>query len=375
MHVQPPRPVAPPGFGEPAPFFTAETDLIPRYSLEVAAGRWIVLMVFGSLSNELCRRAHEEIISRRAIFNDADAAFYGVSVDPSDRLQRGLANAPFGIRYFWDFDQRVSRQLGLADEHQLSPAVFLIDRGFRVLMRAPIEQIDEVLDRLELELAGEPRVLEATYAPVLTIPRVFEPELCTRLIAWFGSHEWTESGFSAEVNGRTVQRIDPTLKRRQDVTIDDPGLVADIEAKLRARLLPAVERAFGWQATRIERFLICRYAAEDHGFFSSHRDNVTAGTAHRKFAVSVNLDAEAHEGGDLRFPEFGRRTYRPPTGGATVFSCALLHEATAVTRGVRYVFVPFLYDEAGARLRQANLAQIGEAEGSRRQRRAAKKSR
>ena len=34
--------------GEPAPFFTAATDGNDHYSLEVAAGRWIVLMAFGA---------------------------------------------------------------------------------------------------------------------------------------------------------------------------------------------------------------------------------------------------------------------------------------------------------------------------------------
>ena len=37
-----------------------------------------------------------------------------------------------------------------------------------------------------------------------------------------------------------------------------------------------------------------------------------------------------------------------------VFSCSLLHEATPVTRGTRYAFLPFLFDEAGARIRAEN---------------------
>ena len=91
------------------------------------------------------------------------------------------------------------------------------------------------------------------------------------------------------------------------------------------------------------------------GWFRPHRDNTTKGTAHRKFAVTINLNAEDYEGGELRFPEFGDRRYRPPTGGAVVFSCSLLHEALPVTRGERYAFLPFLYDEASARLRDENL--------------------
>ena len=63
-----------------------------------------------------------------------------------------------------------------------------------------------------------------------------------------------------------------------------------------------------------------------------------------------------YEGGDLCFPEFGPQTYRAPTGGAVVFSCSLLHEARPVSRGRRYAFLPFLYDDVGARTRERNLA-------------------
>lgn len=35
---------------------------------------------------------------------------------------------------------------------------------------------------------------------------------------------------------------------------------------------------------------------------------------------------------------------------AVVFSCSLLHEATPVTQGLRYCYLPFLYDDAAARV-------------------------
>jgi predicted 2-oxoglutarate/Fe(II)-dependent dioxygenase YbiX len=99
---------------------------------------------------------------------------------------------------------------------------------------------------------------------------------------------------------------------------------------------------------------VARYDANEGGFFRPHRDNTTSATLHRKFAVTINLNAENYEGGDLRFPEFGMRTYSAPTGGAVVFSCSLLHEATPVTCGERYAFLPFLYDDEGAKVRAAN---------------------
>jgi predicted 2-oxoglutarate/Fe(II)-dependent dioxygenase YbiX len=62
------------------------------------------------------------------------------------------------------------------------------------------------------------------------------------------------------------------------------------------------------------------------------------------------------------FPEFGPRTYRPPVGGAVVFFCGMLHKVTPIIRGRRFVFVPFLYGEADATLREANNARLRDGE-------------
>ncbi len=47
-----------------------------------------------------------------------------------------------------------------------------------------------------------------------------------------------------------------------------------------------------------------------------------------------------------------------------VFSCSLLHQALPVTAGRRYAFLPFLYDDAAAKLREANNARLGEGVGA-----------
>lgn len=41
-----------------------------------------------------------------------------------------------------------------------------------------------------------------------------------------------------------------------------------------------------------------------------------------------------------------------------MFSCSLLHAVTPVTKGCRYAFLPFLYDEAAAALRERNLHRV-----------------
>ena len=119
-----------------------------------------------------------------------------------------------------------------------------------------------------------------------------------------------------------------------------------LQARVLRRLVPQIERAFQFRVSRMERYIVACYDAETGGYFRPHKDNTTLGTAHRRFAVSINLNAEDYEGGDLRFPEFGMRTYRPPTGGAVVFSCSLLHEAVPVTRGRRFGLFTFLHDES-----------------------------
>ena len=157
-----------------------------------------------------------------------------------------------------------------------------------------------------------------------------------------------DSGYMVERDGKTVGVLDYDHKRRFDCLIEDPRTCRPrIRARIARRLAPEIRKAFQFEVTRIERYIIACYEAATGGHFAAHRDNTTPGTAHRRFAVTINLNDD-FEGGDLWFPEFGPRRYRPPAGGAVVFSCSLLHEATPVTQGTRYAVLPFLYDDAAA---------------------------
>ena len=216
---------------------------------------------------------------------------------------------------------------------------------------------DHVLQLINI-LSQFPKIPEpkmaAVQAPVLVVPRIFEPQLCQALIAYYNQHGGEESGFMREVKGRTTLINDDSFKRRRDQEILDQELRNAAMYRIHDRLAPEIAKAFQFQATRIERHIIACYNSTSGGFFRPHRDNTTKGTAHRKFAVSLNLNTGEYEGGCLRFPEFGRQTYTAPAGGAIVFSCSLLHEATAVTKGSRYAYLPFLYDDAAAKIRERN---------------------
>jgi hypothetical protein len=252
-----------------------------------------------------------------------------------------------GLRWFLDLDGRVSRLYGALDEAAgEQPQWVILDPGLRVMGRVRLANDPMVFDYLRrlrppAQHAGVPLV-----APVLIAPRILEPELSRRLIALHEADGGRFTGVMRDEGERTVAIMDE-LKRRRDVLIEDADLLAALKDRLERRLFPLIERSFSFRATRIERYVVSCYDAEDQAVFHPHRDSTTLGTAHRRFACSINLNAD-FEGGDLRFGEFGLATYRPPAGGAVVFSCALLHEATRVTRGRRYAFLPFLYDEAAA---------------------------
>ncbi|WP_158914925.1 2OG-Fe(II) oxygenase [Caulobacter sp. S45] len=344
---------SPPRYGEPAPWFCAPCDDIPAFTFDSVGGHWVLLMFFGGLGHEVIRNAHQQILASRALFDGGHALFFGVSVTRRDRASGQLAPGG-GLRYFDDYDGAISRLYGvLGDTDDYRPTVFLLDPLLRVAASAPITQTGWVLDLLRASLDRAP-IEEARHAPVLTIPRVFEPEFCRTLIDYYETVGGTLSGVMRQEGERTVGVYDPTFKRRADVELQDEQLRIGVQVRLRDRLAPIIARAYSWQATRIERYLVACYDVGDRGFFSAHRDNTTLGTAHRQLAVTINLNAEEYDGGELCFPEFGQGLFKPPTGGATVFGCGLLHEVKPVTSGRRYAYLPFLYDEEAAALRDRN---------------------
>ena len=166
-----------------------------------------------------------------------------------------------------------------------------------------------------------------------------------------------------EIDGKTVAIKDKSHKQRRDYTIDDENVIAATRARVRRRVAPEIRKVHQFEVTRMERYIVCCYDADEGAHFRAHRDNTTKGTAHRRFAVSINLNDE-FDGGEVSFPEYGPRSFKPPPGGAVVFSCSLLHAVSRVTRGKRYAFLPFLYDDAAAKVREANNKFLGEGVGA-----------
>ena len=342
--------------GDSAPWFRAPAiGGRPDYAFDTVAGRHVLLLFFDSAARPEVQQALARVAGNRALFDDLNSSFFGVTADIADAEQGRVGQQLPGIRFFFDPDLKISGIYGAGT----APQWVLLDPTLRVLGTFPLDAGEQAIAALQSELGARP---SDPWAPVLLVPNVLPADLCEQLVRGYQDNGGEESGFMREVDGKTVLVVDNSHKQRRDWEIEDQAVRDIIAGHVKRHLTMPIQRAFQFRATRMERYIVACYEA-GAGHFRPHRDNTTKGTAHRRFAVTINLNAGDYDGGDLRFPEFGQRTYRAPTGGAIVFSCSMLHEATPVTRGKRYAFLPFLYDEAAAKQREANNPYLAEGLG------------
>lgn len=323
-------------FGQPAPWFKAPTFSTPEFVFDTAAGRY-VLLLFLPQDAQARFVALQTLATHQRLFDDRHASAFVIVRDPETKPLKDMR----GLRWFLDQDMAVSRQFDAERPHWL-----LLDPTLRVMRTADLAEGEALMREIAALPAPGDHAGQPGHAPVLIVPRVFEPEFCAELIALHAERGAGMTGVMRDVGDRTVYVMDE-LKKRRDILLRDAADQAPLHKRLDARLFPMIRRGLGFTVTEVERYVISCYDADEGGVFHPHRDNTTFGTAHRKFACSLNLNDD-FDGGDLRFPEFGPKTFRPPVGGAVVFSCELMHEATRVTRGQRYAFLPFFYDAAGA---------------------------
>ena len=359
--------------GDPGPWFTQRTQQNPRFVFDTAGGRYVVLSFLVTAGDETGKALLAGVMANRPLFDDDRAAFFGVSLDPSDESEGRIADRVPGIRFFLDHDGAVSRLFGAIpadpppDPTRVPTRRFslLLDPTLRVIATFPLDADGNARLMALLRSLPPPSAFAGTelMAPVLFLPNVFEPEFCRGLIDLYEAKGGTESGFMREVDGKTVMVTDHGHKQRRDVAIEDQALIEACRERIRRRVAPEIRKAFQFNVSRMERYIVACYSAAEGGHFRAHRDNTTKGTAHRRFAVSINLNAE-FEGGEVSFPEYGPRSFKPPPGGAVVFSCSLLHAVSRITAGTRYAFLPFLYDDAAAKIREENNRFLGDNVGA-----------
>ncbi|MGO9945791.1 MAG: redoxin domain-containing protein [Steroidobacteraceae bacterium] len=347
--------------GDPVPWFSAPTLTGGSFNLQVAAGRWIVLCFLGSVDDPQAKQELTGLLRDAHLFDEDQMIAHGVmTTPPKDPNPLTEISGP-AVSFLADYDRELSRSYGALEMRR----TVVLDPMLRAVADIPWNHPEGHLNVLRGLLQNLPRVDDAAgvpmTAPVLIIPRVFDFPFCGLLGRLCEQMGGVDSGFMLDVAGKTQTVVDYRLKRRNDLPLVTPELRQAVRDRIVRRLLPAVETYFQFAATRMDRYLVACYDSAIGGHFYRHRDNVNAGAQHRRFAVSINLNND-YDGCDLQFPEFGRKVYRAPTGGAVVFSCGALHQVTPITRGRRYAFLSFLYGEADAARREANNERLHKGE-------------
>lgn len=333
-------------------------------------GKWTLVHFYLRDNSESCRIALQGLAQQQAAFQELGVNLVAIGLESVDSHASFAAAAGIPFPLLSDpsastFAAFGSIQVEPTGDGKANLALIrsstLIDPSLRVAkMYRDITDVNHpqtVLADAKAIIDREPTRRIVNHAPVLLIPNVLPPEMRAKLIDLW-EQENVESGFMRQVDGKTVGMLDPTHKIRRDHFMKPGPLLKELQTYIGNRVVPEIRKAFNYNVTRREDFRIACYDSARGGYFRPHRDNTTDGTAHRRFAMSLLLNDE-YEGGALRFPEFGKHTYRPDAGSAVIFSCSLLHEALDVTAGRRFVLLSFFYGEAEAKIREENAKRAG----------------
>lgn len=332
----PPRPLL--GRGERAPDFALpRADGVPARFYALAGGRPAVLVLCPGLDAPQAAAAGEAV---RAAVGEASSV-HVVARAPGAPPHDGPSPT-----LLLDSGGQVSASYRVAEGDTVT---YVLDANLRVLDATPQAPATDWIRRTLAAAGQAPAEGEVTVqAPVLYIPRVLDDAICASLVDVWETQGNTDTGVERSAEGRRSDALNPAAKRRRDHTVTDPDLLRRLTGTVGRRVMPELRKAFAYRATRFEGFKIACYDADRGGFFTAHRDNLSPTTAHRRFALTLNLNA-GYDGGHLRFSEYSAQRYRPAAGEALVFSCSHLHEVLPVTRGRRFVLLSFLFGEEQAR--------------------------
>jgi len=343
--------------GDPVPWFSVPLVTGGSFDLHVFGGRWVVLAFFGAPGTPEAEQKLAELLQDAQLFDEDKIAVRVIFTAPPADSAKYAQISSKGLAFLADYDGAISRAFGASG----MPRTIVLDPMLRAIADIPWDFASGHAQTVSQVLRGLPPVEDSAgvpmNAPTLIVPRVFDFELCEFLVKFYEEQGGEDSGFYLDIDGKTAKALDYRLKRRNDLVLALPEVRDVVRGQITRRLLPAIERYLNFAATRIDRYIVACYDSAVGGHFHRHRDNMNAGAEHRRYAVTINLNKD-YDGCDVVFPEFGRKAYRAPYGGAIVFSCGALHEVTPITRGRRYAFLTFLYGEADASKREANNARL-----------------
>ena len=318
---------------------------------DTVVGRPVVLLLTGPFQPPI-------LPAPLVAFQGAAERFASAGVDAFCIAQapQEAAKALSSKLHLWaDAERKIStallKQAGLAADALAGgqAVALMLDPNQRLLgvrTGAGAELVDEVLGFYAARPPRPTPESRTATAPVLVMPDLLDPAMCQALMELYEARDQAgsvqEGTVGSVLAGKEVERIHHKKKKRLDCKIEDPEMHKALSNVIGRRVAPELAKAFDFQNFVFDRFLVCRYAADREDRFHTHRDNVSPGTQDRRFAMTLNLNGDEYQGGDLVFPEYGPHGYKPGNGGAVIFSCSLLHEALPVSEGVRFALLTFM---------------------------------
>ncbi|MCP9319578.1 2OG-Fe(II) oxygenase [Acetobacter persici] len=327
--------------GDPvAPFTQRASTPAGSHTFDMSGGRFNLLLFCNTLNTPTITDTLNAIQANPPPAGSPNCSVFIVCSGTINRTDADLQKHYPHCVFFFDRDLKVHKLFGISPNEP--PQWVIVNPMLHVADRMPHTlQIWPTLHTWICQQQAVPLGMDCP-VPALVLPHILEPEFCAALIHYYQTHDAQPSPILfADRDGNPQRIIAPDFKRRHDCFLRDKHLVEGLQARVIRRAVPAIFKVFRFQASRMERLLISLYHAEDQGFFAPHRDNTVSSSAHRQFAISINLNSD-FDGGRLFFPEFSLQEFSAPAGGGIIFSCSLLHAVTPVTRGTRYACLPFI---------------------------------
>src|SRR4051812_5894674 len=294
--------------GDRAPAIVGATASGRFFSMDGQAGRPALIVALGALEPEAAARLIDRLKDVRRQVEDA-----GVDLVPVVPPLMPFTSRFSEVRVLSDFLIYLGGTSGLdAWSVKGAAGALLIDRGGRIVDIFAVAEHIDIPGRLALfaqRIAAEPAQVRKSAAPVLMLPNIAPPALCRALIDHFEASPHAAGAMASFSDGAAYAKLDEGKKRRRDteLTAESP-LFAEVVGLLSTRVIPEIKRAFQAEIANADRILIARYD-DTGGYFKRHRDDAAPHTAFREFAISLNLNTDEYEGGELRFPEYDDHRY------------------------------------------------------------------
>ena len=232
------------------------------------------------------------------------------------------------------------------------PAIAVLDPNGRILeiceKMSAARQMECVRAPLQRLQDDRPRGSLGAHPPVLVLPNAMDPNVCAQLINTWNNPVPLWEGDGKNSIGLNIEKGDVKVRNAAygnctQYVVCDAALSTALEDKVLQRVVPEIEKAISYSPSKREEYRIARYDGADGGSLPAHGDNPTTETRHRRFTVSINLNDDDFEGGELAFREFSDHLYDIDAGTAVIWSCSVLHEVMPITAGRRFILGTHLF--------------------------------